>query len=58
MADEFVEISKEDIRIVLSYVSLSQDIHNYKDRVNSQEELHSIIETCFVWWRKNGISRI
>ena len=46
--DKDGEISKEDIRIVLSYVSLSQDIHNYKDRVNSQEELHSIIETCFV----------
>ena len=46
--DKDGEISKEDIRIVLSYVSLTQDFHNYKDRVNSQEELYSIIRKCFI----------
>ena len=45
--DKDGEISKEDIRIVLSYVSLKEDFHNYKDRVNSQEELYSIIKKCF-----------
>ena len=45
--DKDGEISKEDIRIVLSYVSLIEDFHNYKDRVNSQEELYSIIKKCF-----------
>ena len=41
------KISKEDIRTVLSYVSLSQEIQNYKDRVVSQKELYEIIEKCF-----------
>ena len=32
---------------MLSYVSLSQEIQNYKDRVHSQEELYNILEKCF-----------
>ena len=45
--DKSGKISKEDIRTVLSYISLSQEIQNYKDRVHSQEELYDIIEKCF-----------
>ena len=45
--DKDGKISKEDIRTVLSYVSLSQEIKNYQDRVKSQEELYEIIEKCF-----------
>ena len=45
--DKDGKISKEDVRTVLSYVSLSQDIKNYKTRVKSQEELFQIIEKCF-----------
>ena len=45
--DKSGKISKEDIRTVLSYVSLSQEIQNYKDRVHSQEELYNILEKCF-----------
>ena len=45
--DKDGKISKEDIRTVLSYVSLSQEIQNYKDRVHSQKELSEIIEKCF-----------
>ena len=41
------KIKKEDIRTVLSYVSLSQEIQNYKDRVHSQQELYEILEKCF-----------
>ena len=46
-------ISKEDIRTVLSYVSLNEDqitdeFHiTYKTRVKSQEDLFNIIELCF-----------
>ena len=45
--DKDGKISKEDIRTVLSYVSLSQEIQNYKDRVHSQKELSEILEKCF-----------
>ena len=45
--DKTGQISKEDIRTVLSYISLSQEIKNYKDRVISQKELMDIIEKCF-----------
>ena len=45
--DKTGQISKEDIRTVLSYISLSQEIKNYKDRVSSQKELLDIIEKCF-----------
>ena len=45
--DKDGQISKEDIRTVLSYVSLSQEIQNYKDRVHSQKELYEILEICF-----------
>ena len=45
--DKTGQISKEDIRTVLSYISLSQEIKNYKDRVMSQKELMDIIEKCF-----------
>ena len=47
------KISKEDIRTVLSYVSLKEDqitdeFHiTYKTRVKSQEDLFNIIELCF-----------
>lgn len=50
-------ISKEDIRIVLSYVPLEVDtkysnfrkfdISEFKDRVESQEELHTLLEKVF-----------
>ena len=50
-------ISKEDIRIVLSYVGLNIEKKNsksekfckedFKDRVESQEELHLLLEKCF-----------
>ncbi len=48
-------INKEDIRIVLSYITLddSPDIKStginitYKKRVTSQEELYSILQKCF-----------
>jgi len=45
--DKDGKISKEDIRTVLSYVSLSQEIQNYKSRVHSQKELSDILEKCF-----------
>lgn len=45
--DKDGKITKEDIRTVLSYITLSQEIKNYKDRVHSQEELFAIIEKCF-----------
>jgi tRNA A-37 threonylcarbamoyl transferase component Bud32 len=41
------KITKEDIRTVLSYITLSQEIQNYKDRVHSQKELYDILEKCF-----------
>ena len=50
------KISKEDIRIVLSYVSLSQEIQNYKDRVVSQKELYEIIEKCFAKIKGNKMN--
>ena len=48
-------ICKEDIRVVLSYITLddSPDIKStginitYKKRVTSQEELYSILQKCF-----------
>ena len=50
-------ISKEDIRIVLSYVPLEVDnkynnfrrfnVSEFKDRVESQEELHVLLEKVF-----------
>ena len=48
-------INKEDIRVVLSYITLdeSPDIKSpglnitYKKRVTSQEELYSILQKCF-----------
>lgn len=55
--DKDGKISKEDIRIVLSYVPLEVDnkydtfrrIHTseFKDRVESQEELHKLLEKVF-----------
>ena len=47
------KISKEDIRTVLSYITLnegeiSDEYHiTYKTRVKSQEDLFNIIELCF-----------
>jgi len=49
-------ISKEDIRTMMQYVPLANknetktqkyEIHNYTDRVESQEELQQILEKCF-----------
>lgn len=49
-------ISKEDVRTVLSYVPLNTkksvntskyDKEEFNDRVESQEELHSLLEKCF-----------
>lgn len=53
--DKDGRISKEDIRTVLQYVPLNTKIkmmgkfeaESYKDRVESQEELHLILEKCF-----------
>lgn len=47
--DKDGQISKEDIRTVLSYISLSNEIKHYKDRVRSQEELFDIIEKCYLY---------
>ena len=52
------KISKEDIRTVLSYVSLSQEIQNYKDRVVSQKELYEIIEKCFAKIKGNKMNYV
>ena len=48
------EISKEDIRIVLSYITLnieeieeSSNEFNYNERVKSQKELDEILDKCF-----------
>ena len=48
------EISKEDIRIVLSYITLnieeieeSSKEFNYNERVKSQKELDEILDKCF-----------
>ena len=40
-------ISKEEIRTVLSYVTLANDYQNFSQRVKSQKELYDIIEKCF-----------
>jgi hypothetical protein len=53
--DKDGKISKEDIRTVLQYVPLNTkykmmgkfEAESYKDRVESQEELHQILEKCF-----------
>jgi hypothetical protein len=56
--DKDGHICKDDIRTVLSYVSLKSSIiekkekgkfesESYKDRVESQMEIHSILEKCF-----------
>ena len=44
-------ITSEDIRVVLSYITLSQkmiDTIDYKQRCNSQEELYRIVNQIFV----------
>lgn len=40
-------ILKEEIRTVLSYVTLANDYQNFSQRVKSQKELYDIIEKCF-----------
>lgn len=56
--DKDGKISKEDIRTVLSYVPLNTrnkyktqklkyENEDYKDRIESQDELYSILEQCF-----------
>ena len=50
--DKDGEINSEDIRTVLSYISLSssnseQNYLKYRERVTSQEELYEILRKCF-----------
>lgn len=50
-------ISREDVRVVLSYIPLNTNKYSqlkskfeqedFKDRVESQDEIHSILEKCF-----------
>ncbi len=49
-------ISKEDVRLVLSYIPLKTKkmaqkddkyVEDYKDRIESQDELHELLEKCF-----------
>jgi tRNA A-37 threonylcarbamoyl transferase component Bud32 len=54
-------ISKEDIRTVLSYVPLKTSTlitnsESYKDRIESQDELHEILSKCFESVKKNSIN--
>ncbi len=49
------KITKEDIKTILSYITLGESPHSkspmkditYKNRVNSQEELNKILKKCF-----------
>ena len=49
------KINKEDIRAILSYITLGDDVSSktpmknlsYKNRINSQEELNNILKICF-----------
>ena len=49
------QINKEDIRVILSYITLGDDANSktpmknlsYSHRVNSQEELNNILKVCF-----------
>ena len=49
------QINKEDIRVILSYITLGDDVNSktpmknlsYSHRVNSQEELNNILKVCF-----------
>ena len=55
--DKDKNISKEDLRIVLSYIPLKEEnfqhlfskyqIHQFKDRIESQNELFNLLEKCF-----------
>ena len=55
--DKDGEISKEDVRVVLSYIPLNIQKYSkeklkfeneeFKDRVESQDELHLLLEKCF-----------
>lgn len=58
--DKDGKISKEDVRVVLSYIPLNYknnknyskmklklEKEDYKDRVESQDELYSLLEKCF-----------
>jgi hypothetical protein len=45
-------ITREDIRVVLSYIPLNKNLFQigkdeFLDRVESQDELHSLLEKCF-----------
>ena len=58
------QIDKEDIRVVLSYITLanSPDIKStglnlsYKNRVTSQEELYKILQKCFENTKNNKMN--
>ena len=49
------KINKEDIRVILSYITLGDDVSSktpmknlsYTNRINSQEELNNILKICF-----------
>ena len=49
------KINKEDIRVILSYITLGDDVNSknpmknlsYTNRINSQEELNNILKICF-----------
>lgn len=40
-------ISKEDVRVVLSYISLCDSGYDYQDRLHSQDELFALLNHCF-----------
>ena len=54
-SDNNGKINKEDIRTILSYITLGDDVSSktpmknlsYTKRINSQEELNNILEICF-----------
>ena len=57
--DKDGKISKEDIRVVLSYIPLKTKKYSqmklkfemegdFKDRIESQDELHTLLEKCFL----------
>jgi hypothetical protein len=55
--DKDEKISKDDIRVVLSYIPLNTQKYNslrlkfekedFKDRIESQDEIHALLEKCF-----------
>ena len=64
------KITQEDIRVILSYITLTYSDHNsekkiantinisYKNRLTSQEELSDILNKCFIGNKHIKISKI